>query len=582
MLFYRLRQNKQAMQKILIRNYNPYLFSFPVAILMMVGLVFPLVLFSQAPKPNKYWVEFTDKNNSPWCTCRPAEFLSARALERRARAGIAVVENDLPVNPGYVNALKINGVRVHSTSRWLNAAAVVADSAGAASLKKLPFVKKVEYIGRHIPAKNPPNRPSKKRAPVKAYPKPEGGGALGYAGLQNSLLELPALYAAGHRGDGIWVAVMDGGFTNVDTLPFFDSVALQGRLFPGWDFVERDGAVYEGAQHGTSVLSVMAANMPGYFVGGAPDATYFLLKTEDTAGEYPIEESNWIAGAEWADSIGADIINASLGYTHFNDTTLNHRYAKLDGRSAIGSKGATIAATKGMIICNSAGNEGEGSWRYIGVPADAPGLIAVGAVDYEGKRASFSSFGPTPDGRIKPDLVAPGDQVVTAGGLGVQLGLSSGTSLASPMLAGGLAALWSAFPEKTAGEILDAVFAAADQSESPDNERGFGMPNLADAWLQLGGYYSYTTTGKPGHFFAFDRDKGELTFLVFSDLPVSGNHLELRDVLGQKFEGIVSRFSKNEISTLKISGLDNIPPGAYQLVLRDGQKAERLAGLVWR
>lgn len=549
---------------------------------LAAGAFAPSGLFSQAPRLNKYWVEFTDKNNTPYCTCQPAAFLSARALERRARAGIAVVENDLPVDPRYINALKINGIKVHSTSRWLNAAAVVGDSAGVAALKNLPFVKKVSYIGRHIPAKNPPNRASKKRTPVKSYPRPEGGSEFGYAGLQNSLLEVPALHLAGHRGNGIWVVVMDGGFTNVDTLPFFDSVALKGRLFPGWDFVERDGAVYEAAQHGTSVLSVMAADLPGYFVGTAPDATYFLVKTEDTAGEYPIEESNWIAGAEWADSIGADIINASLGYTHFNDTMLNHRYVKLDGRTAIGSRGATIAATKGMIICNSAGNEGDGSWHFIGVPADAPGLVAVGAVDYETRRATFSSFGPTADGRIKPDLVAPGDQVVTAGGLGVQLGLSSGTSLAAPMLSGALAALWSAYPEKTAREILDAVYASADQAGAPDNERGYGLPNMADAWLDLGGFHTYASVAKPEHFFAFDRDKGELTFLIFGRLPADPENLELRNVLGEKIGGVSFNFVSNHVSTLTINGLDKVPAGAYQAVFCNASKAFRFEGLLWR
>ena len=547
--------------------------------------IFPFLspaLLSAQPKTNKYWVEFTDKNNSPFCTCRPAEFLSARALERRARAGIAVVENDLPVNPQYVNGLKINGVKIHATSRWLNAATVIADSAAASGLRNLPFVKKVEYIGRHIPAKNPPNRPAKKRAHIDGYPHPEGGGEPGYAGLQNSLLDLPPLYMAGHRGSGIFVVVMDGGFTNVDTLPFFDSVALQGRLFPGWDFVEHDGSLYEGAQHGTSVLSVMAANLPGYFVGAAPDATYFLLKTEDTAGEYPVEEANWIAGAEWADSIGADIVNASLGYTVFNDTTLNHKYIELNGRTAIGSRGAAVAATKGMIFSNSAGNEGDGTWRHIGVPADAQGLIAVGAVDYEGKRASFSSVGPTPDGRIKPDLVAPGDQVVTAGGLGTQLGLSSGTSLASPMLVGAITALWSAFPDKTAAEILDAVFRSADQSENPDNERGYGLPDMTAAWLSLGGYEAYSPKGRPEYFFSFDRDRGTLNFLLLNGDFRTGDSMELFDMFGQKVEKAAFQIERHPISTLTVGGLENLAPGAYEAVLRNGNKTERMIGLVWR
>lgn len=540
-------------------------------------------IFAQTPRLNKYWVEFSDKNNSPYCSCRPAEFLSARALDRRARAGIAVVENDLPVNPHYVDALRrAPGIKVHSTSRWLNAAAVVGDSASVAGLRKLPFVTAVQYIGRHIPAKNPPNRPAKKRTPINSWPRPEGGGQYGYAGLQNSLLDVPALHLAGHRGEGIRVAVMDGGFTNVDTLPFFDSVALSGRLVPGWDFVERDAAVYEGAQHGTSVLSVMAANLPGYFVGTAPDATYYLLKTEDTAGEYPIEESNWIAGAEWADSIGADIVNASLGYTHFNDTTLNHRYQRLDGRTAIGSRGATIAATKGMIICNSAGNEGDGVWHYIGVPADAPGVIAVGATDYETRRASFSSFGPSADGRIKPDLMAPGDQVVTAGGLGTQLGMSSGTSLASPMLAGALASLWSAYPEKTAREILDAVFAVADQSDEPDNERGYGLPGMAEAWLNLGGFSAHTANNRLQFFFVFNRDRGEITFLLPGKIAGRPERVELRDWNGKPVAVPEFTFSRHDISTLRITGLDQLSPGAYQVLLYTGQSVSRMTALVSR
>lgn len=530
-----------------------------------------------AQELNKYWVEFTDKDNSPYCTCRPAEFLSARAIERRARAGIAVVTEDLPVNPHYVKALKTKSVKIHNTSRWLNAATVTADSTEAARLLDLPFVKNVTYIGRHIPPKNPPNHPPKKRETLLDYPKPGGDdNPLGYASMQLDMLGLPPLYAAGHRGDGIWVAVMDGGFTNTDTLPFFDSVATQGRLFPGWDFVEGDGAVYEGAHHGTAVLSVMAANLPGYFVGGAPDATYFLLKTEDTGGEYPVEEANWVAGAEWADSIGANIINASLGYTHFNDTTLNHNYAKLDGRTAIGSRGAAIAARKGMVVCNSAGNEGDDWWKYIGVPADAPGLIAVGAVNAKGRRAAFSSVGPTSDGRIKPDLVAPGDQVVAAGNFGTQLGLSSGTSMASPMLAGGLAALWSAFPEKTDSEILNAVFATTDQA-LPNNERGYGLPNLTAAWLRLGDFHTGSRS-----LFAFDRDKGEMQFLLTHDYFRPGDVFELRDIFGKKIDDITVGISGHLITTLRISGLDDLPAGIYQVVLCNGTHSERLMGVAWQ
>ncbi|MFN0214047.1 MAG: S8 family serine peptidase [Saprospiraceae bacterium] len=533
-------------------------------------------LFSQ--KINKYWVEFRDKNDSPYCTCRPAEFLSARALERRARASIPVVENDLPVNPDYLKQLKVKGVQIHNTSRWLNAAAVMADSAAASKLGSLPFVRSVLYIGPHLKYRNPPNRAVKKRAPLKSNPAIVGEDIplWGYAGQQNQMLGIPILHHTGHRGAGIWVAVMDGGFTNADTIPMFDSVALQGRLFPGWDFVERDAGVFEAAQHGTSVLSVMATNLTQYFVGTAPDATYFLLKTEDTGGEFPIEEANWVAGAEWADSVGIDIINASLGYTSFNDNRLSHHYLDLDGQTAIGSKGAAIAATKGMIICNSAGNEGDGEWRHIGVPADAPGLLAVGAINAEGDRAEFSSFGPTADGRIKPDLVAPGDQVVVAGNVGISLGLSSGTSLASPMLAGALASLWSAFPKKTAKEILDAVFSSADQAENPDNGRGYGLPEMTLAWIDLGG-----SVGGNGGMFAFSRAGGELSFTYAYDFFKPGDGVELRNLLGQSIEGIAYKISPNEISTLKISGLGNLPAGHYQIILSGRNGSKRLGVGIW-
>lgn len=543
---------------------------------------FLLACFSPvfAQKSFKYWVEFTDKANSPYCVCRSAEFLSARAIERRQRAGIAVQEEDLPVNPAYLERLKACGLEIHLASRWLNAAAVRAtDSTAVHCAEQLPFVRSVRYLGPHLTYRNPPNRPVKKRVSLANPPAIDGHDVpvWGYATYQNQLLGLPLLHAAGYRGRGIWVALMDGGYTNADTIPMFDSVALQGRLHPGWDFVERDAGVFESAQHGTAVLSVMAANLPRYFVGTAPDATYFLIKTEDTSGEFPIEEANWVAGAEWADSIGVDILNASLGYTAYNDPSLSHSYQALNGRSAIASRGAAVAATKGMIVCNSAGNEGNSPWRYIGVPADAAGLVAVGAVDDRGYRAHFSSWGPTCDGRIKPDLVAPGNDVVVAGNVGIALGGSSGTSLASPMLAGALAALWSAYPEKTAQEILGAVFASADQWKDPDNARGYGLPQMSEAWLRLGDMVSGNEI-----IFSFDRLSGEWKGVFASSAFGQGTVLECRDVLGQKVNtDLQHELWCKEVSTLTIKGLSQLPAGHYQWVLKNAQGVKHLGSAVW-
>lgn len=526
---------------------------------------------------NKYWIEFTDKNHTPYSIWRPGEFLSARALERRAQAGIAVVENDLPVDPAYIKGLLATGATLHNTSRWLNAATIVADTAVVARIRRLPFVQRIEYIGRDIRFRNPRNRPAKGRTPLAQYPKAqEQLGIWGY-NLKNIYLpKMHVLNALEARGKGMWIAVMDGGFTNVDTLPFFDSIALQRRLWPGPDFVERDHSVYESAQHGTSVLSVMASNLPYYFMGNAPDATYFLLKTEDVGGEYPVEEANWIAGAEWADSIGVDVINASLGYTLFSDTTLGHRYRELDGRSSIGTRGATIAATKGMIICNSAGNEGDGTWRYIGVPADARGVVTVGATQTTTPlRASFSSIGPTADGRIKPDLVVPGDEIVGAGGRGTQLGVSSGTSMASPLLVGALASLWSAFPEKTAASILDAVFRSADQYRNPDNMRGYGMPNFLQAWLSLGQLPLYSRAGSITHTeygtnrvrtlpINFSLDKDPCTFVLYN-------------AYGQQVaSGPVQVKGTASFQYVDADLPDRLPKGAYTLGLMDRMIGKRI------
>jgi serine protease AprX len=528
-------------------------------LLLLMGCWFPC--WSQQPVVlGKWWIELTDKNNSPYAISRPQEFLSARALERRHRAGVPVQEEDLPVNPDYIKTIDAApGVVIHGRSRWLNALSVVADSAAAAALIQLPFVRKVTYIGRDIRFKNPPNRPEKKRTTWTYSREAEAQfGGMGYSMVNLARAGTPLLYQAGARGQGIWIAVLDGGYVNADTMPIFDSVALQQRLWTGPDFVERDRGVYESAQHGTSVLSVMAGNLPGYFVGAAPDATYFLLKTEDTGGEFPIEEANWISGAEWADSMGVDIINASLGYTTFSDTRLNHRFQDLDGRTSIGSRGAAIAARKGMIICNSAGNSGNEPWRYLGVPADAVGVIAVGALEaMSGQHAEFSSYGPTSDGRIKPDLSIAGEGVVTAGAKGLELTMSAGTSIASPILAGSLAALWSACPDCTADDILDLVFAHTDQRFQPDNARGYGLPDFAAAWLSLQGF-------TPNVLQHFDRYNKELRFLPTTSVNLAPEPASIINVLGQTvWIGYPHYALSGQISLGLISNLSALPAGWY-------------------
>ena len=528
-------------------------------------VLLPLMLPAQRQgKLCKWWVELKDKNNSPYSINDPAAFLSARSLDRRARNGVAVLPEDLPVNPQYIKSLRDAGYTIHGTSRWMNAVAIIADTATALKVTAFPFVQKLTYVGRHITIKNKPDKPPKKRTVFPQNREPEAKyGPLGYSIINLDPIGTPYLHDLGMRGDGIWVAVMDGGFTNVDTMPFFDSIAYSGRLWPGPDFVERDRAVFESAMHGTSVLSVMAANLPGYFVGAAPEATYFLLKTEDTGGEFPIEEVNWIMGAEWADSIGVDIVNASLGYTSFTDTLLSHKFSELDGQTAIGSRGAAIAARKGMIICNSAGNSGDEPWRYLGVPADAKGVVAVGAVDSQtGKHAPFSSYGPSADGRIKPDLSVPGLNVVTAGNVGDELTISAGTSIASPILVGSIAALWSDFPEMPAATIMDAVYASADQNNKPDNERGYGMPDFLRAWIKLHELTVFSTSGICG----FDYTSGTLTLLLYTSGPQNNSSYLIKNLTGKVCATGNLSAKGFGMTVITIDGLHHLPRGHYQFI----------------
>jgi hypothetical protein len=523
---------------------------------------------AQTPWLGKWWIEFKDKTETPYSLSRPQEFLSARSLERRAKQGVPVLAEDLPVAPAYLEGLRRLGLDIHGSSRWMNAAAVIADSVVIKSALELPYVHQVHYLGRHIRIKNPPNRPAKVRTVFPENRSAEAQfGPMGYGLINGAALQVPFLQAVGARGRGIWIAVMDGGFTNVDTMPFFDSVALQQRLWPGPDLVERDQAVFESAHHGTAVLSVMASNSPGYFVGTAPDATYFLIKTEDTGGEFPIEEVNWILGAEWADSIGVDLINASLGYTTFNDTLLNHRYEELDGKTTIASRGASIAARKGMIICNSAGNSGEEPWRYLGVPADVPGIVAVGATDSQsGEMAPFSSWGPTADGRVKPDLTAPGMNVVTAGTVGEELTVSAGTSIASPILAGGIASLWSAFPEVPASHLLNALFETADHYHEPGLHSGYGTPNLAKAWLQLKGIH---VVGKD-RWYGYQNDQDQLVILTESQYPLQSGSVLIKDWLGRICLQSYAWVSGDQVQVIEIPGLATLPHGIYRVAISSG------------
>jgi serine protease AprX len=445
---------------------------------------FILISFSivaQNVKHDIFMVSLTDKNNNPFSVFHPQEYLSMRALERREMQQISIDERDLPVNPDYVAKIEALGGVIVLKSKWLNAVSVyIPDSIKKSKIDNLPFVMDVMPLGFR---KEPKDYKILEHFPYEKYNEQDN-----YYGLtlnQVAMLSGHVLHGMGFAGEGKRVAIFDGGFTSVYRMPAFDSLYANNRILGTRDFVEGDEFVYEASSHGTNVLSCMAANLPYLVMGTAPSASYYLFKTEDVGSEFKIEEFNWLVAAEHADSLGVDVINSSLGYTTFNDADMNYKYEDLNGRTGICTRGADIAVEKGMLVVNSAGNEGDGSWKYIGTPADGVNVISVGAVRANGSRASFSSFGPTPDGRIKPNVSAQGNRASVAGMKGYAVTQTDGTSFSSPIMAGMVTTLWSAFPERSNWDIKDAIEAAGNQTMQPDSSLGYGIPDFFSAYLSL-------------------------------------------------------------------------------------------------
>ncbi|NTW33299.1 MAG: S8 family serine peptidase, partial [Bacteroidetes bacterium] len=357
--------------------------------------------------PLKYLVKFTDKNNSPFSVSNPSQFLSAKAIARRINQGISIKYNDLPVSPAYVDSVINTGVTILNRSKWLNSITIFTDDYLAlAKIKSFPFVVSVDSVNKIYSYEHKTTFPEK----LESYSsdlsnkttnsnndnsKNTNTYDYGFANNQISMISGDYLHNNGYCGQGVTIAVLDAGFSYVETLHIFDSLWANNQILGTKDFVESGGNVFNSHTHGMMVLSTMGGNIPGQLVGTAPKANYWLLRSEDASSEYIIEEYNWASAAEFADSAGADIINSSLGYSVFWDAVMDHTYADMNGHTAPASIAATIAASKGIIVCNSAGNSG-GSYRpFIASPADADSIITIGAVDEDENYASFSSTGPT-------------------------------------------------------------------------------------------------------------------------------------------------------------------------------------------
>ncbi|WP_314508695.1 S8 family serine peptidase [Xanthocytophaga agilis] len=430
--------------------------------------------FEGFSQQKKYFIEFIDKKNSPYSLSKPLEFLSQRSIDRRERQSIALSERDLPVNPVYIQQIRQLGAVIWYSSRWMNGVLLEADASTLDQITKLAFVKPVTDENRlNNRLLIPENRSGKIEAT-----KQTATIDYGSATRQNRMLGIDKMHEVGFAGKDVHIAVMDGGFYQANAMNVFGHLYENQQLLGTYDFVRKQENVYDRSSHGSEVLSVIAANSPGTMVGPAYDASFWLLRTENEDSEYRLEEVNWLIAAEFADSVGVDIINTSLGYNYFDDASMDYLPEQMDGKTALITRAANMAAATGMLVVVSAGNEGSSWWRTLSAPADADSVLAVAAVDNSELRASFSSIGKIIGGStIKPNVAAQGVGTVVMTPSN-SLGTDNGTSLATPLITGLAAGLWQAFPDLTNMQLLDFIQRSGSQAERPDTLLGYGVPDF--------------------------------------------------------------------------------------------------------
>ena len=507
------------------------------------------LIFGQSSVYNYFYrVYFKDKGNYTINDFSPLELLSQRAVDRRTRAGIAVPDyRDLPVNRDYLSQVAMKGFRLHSTSKWLNTGLFkTQDPADISLIRSLPFVLEVKIV------KHPGNKGkgedkldlSEENEDMPPYDRPL------------SMVNGYSLHNSGYDGKGIVIAVLDGGYLKADIISSLKHLHLRGGIKGTRDFITGTGNVYGYHNHGTAVMSILAGVLPGQIAGTAPGADYWLLRTEESSTEYPVEEDFWAAGAEYADSVGADIISSSLGYSEFNDPSMNYKFPDMDGNTAFVTIAADIAASKGILVVASAGNERNKSWQRIIAPSDGDSVISAGAVDGYKIISAFSSAGLSADGRIKPDNVAQGVSVPIQT-LEQTVSRGNGTSFSCPVISGICACLFQAVPEATSFDIIEALHLKGDRSSRPDSLYGYGIPDMLEVLSSLQEKYvpetDYPTLIVPNPVTGIFE-------IVFKDAPGT-LHIDIINASGK----VILRIDlENYISrSLTVSELQNRESGIY-------------------
>ena len=434
---------------------------------------------------DRYAVFFKYKPQQEFSLANPSKFLTSKAIQRREREKTAVDSLDLPVTSSYVQGLRTHSQEILYVSKWLNAAVVVADSIGKKGMEALPYVQKVQWVAKGFISRTGTrlNQESQEGLPKsKKWAVEESYREAAAYDFQNQLLGIPDMHKAGFTGKGVTVAIFDSGFPGLDKasafLHLFTNKQVLGQLNVVRPWIKE---VFRDNEHGTQVASLIVANQAETLVSGAHQAQVIFAITEDVATEYPVEELNWVRAAEYADSLGVDIINSSLGYLDFDEPKLTYTTAQLDGKTTYVSRGASLAAKRGILIVNSVGNYGSAGSSSLVAPADAAGILAVGSVTANSTVSAFSSRGPTADGRIKPEVVAFGQSPVLIRASG-QVSAAAGTSFSSPQIAALAAGLWEAKPTWTKDELLTNLIKSGTQYATPDQNLGYGIPNFRGAF----------------------------------------------------------------------------------------------------
>lgn len=432
----------------------------------LILLIFSFSLQAQ----DQFMVFFKDKSNTSFSIQRPAEFLSTKAISRRSKQSITITEEDLPVNRSYVRGVADLGIETYFTTKWMNGLLVQMEASSVNAVLALPYVDRVEYVAPNAILSNAPGAVEQTdESPIDPSRIEES---------QYKMLGLNQMHEEGFFGEDVLIAIFDAGFKNYSTIPAFEHILQDNRLIHTFDYTKNRISVDNNYDHGLRVFSILGADAE--MIGAVPHASYMLVVTEASVGEYRIEEYNWLFAAEMADSAGVDIVNTSLGYSEFSDPAMDYTQSQLDGQTTVITRAANIAASKGILLVNSSGNEGSSSWGTISAPSDSEKVLTVGAINVSEQLASFSGTGPTADNRIKPDVVALGvnTQVTNAQNI---ISFQNGTSFSAPLVTGLAAGLIQAFPEMSSQEIMEVIKQSGDRIENPNSDFGNGIPHFVRA-----------------------------------------------------------------------------------------------------